>query len=641
MKIAKLYIKGFRNFKYAEFNFNNHTAIMGFNDIGKTNLIYALRLLLDKNISEADMELNDSDFFVYEKTSKIEIVIKFDEVVDDFVLSKVGGSVSDDGVIFLKYTFSKDDRDFKLLMGSSIELLEEIQGRFYLKAFNLKYVGSSRNLSSFIKKEKKYLLEKAKEIREEADIQSDSVIIQNVEDSLSTLNRQVRDISYVKNSTIQINTELDKLSYKNENQELLFDMAGDNIDTLLRKVDLSVLINNKLLAVGGDGKLNQIFLALWTSKYNNDTDLNEVSFYCIEEPEAHLHPHQQRKLSEYLADTLDNQVIITTHSPQIISEFKPNSIIKLFEKEGATYGANNGCSPAMEDELFNFAHRLDIISTEAFYANVVFLVEGQSEILFYKALAKVINIDLDRLNISILMVDGIGFQPYIRVLELLQIPWVMRTDNDIFETPRRNDKFRYAGIQRSLTIYEKFRQKDIYSNNIKNAIKKIKDFTKPITILVKKSAQILIDFLEPFDIFISQNDLEQDLVNSPLFPKLQEFFNPKMTLEELNRATFEQLIEIPNIGENKAERIINYKNKKPFESFEDLCNIIGIGDTIKKRIEDGREYNTERIIEKMQQKKGSLMFEFLYKYQDDLSILATEKISQPLRRCKEIIEAQI
>ncbi|MBU1667300.1 AAA family ATPase [bacterium] len=641
MKIAEVTIKGFRNFKDAKFNFNNHTAIMGFNDIGKTNLIYALRLLLDKNISEADMELNDSDFFVHEETSEIEIVIKFDEVVEDFVLSKVGSSVSDDGIIFLKYTFLKYDRDFKLLMGSSIDLLEEIQGRFYLKAFNLKYVGSSRNLSSFIKKEKKHLLEKAKEIREEADILSDSRIIQNVEGSLSTLNNQVRDISYVKNSTTQINTELNKLSYKNENQELVFDMAGDNIDTLLQKVDLSVLINDKLLAVGGDGKLNQIFLALWTSKYNNDTDLNEVSFYCIEEPEAHLHPHQQRKLSEYLADTLDNQVIITTHSPQIISEFRPNSIIKLFEKEGATYGVNNGCSSNIEDELFNFAHRLDIISTEAFYSNVVFLVEGQSEILFYKALAKAIDIDLDRLNISILMVDGIGFKPYIRVLNLLQIPWVMRTDNDIFETAKNSTLFRYAGITRSLGIYEKFKQKVEYSEDIKNDIKNISGFTKPIAGAIKESASNLIRFVEPFDIFLSQNDLEQDLVNSPLFPKLQEFFNPKMTLEELNVATSEQLIEVPNIGEDKAKSIVDFQNTKPFESFEELCTIDGIGNAIKESIEHGKEYNQEEIIEKMQQKKGSLIFEFLYKYQDYLSILDTEQISQPLRRCKEIIEAQI
>jgi hypothetical protein len=47
------------------------------------------------------------------------------------------------------------------------------------------------------------------------------------------------------------------------------------------------------------------------------------------------------------------------------------------------------------------------------------------------------------------------------------------------------------------------------------------------------------------------------------------------------------------------------------------------------------------ILKKMQDRKGGSMFEFLCQFQNDLSILATEQISQPLRRCKEIIEAQI
>jgi putative ATP-dependent endonuclease of the OLD family len=361
MKISEVTIKGFRNFKNAKFNFNNHTAIMGFNDIGKTNLIYAIRLLLDKNISEAELELSEADFFVFEDTNDIEIVIKFDDVTEDFVLSKLREFVSEDGVLYLKYTISKNDTEFKLFIGSSLALLEEIQGRYYLKAFNIKYVGSSRNLSTFIQKEKKVLIEKAKNLRIDTETTSDNIIETRVETNLISLNTDVRNISYVKNATNKINNELNKLSFRNESQKLVLDMAGDDINALLGKVNLAALTNEKLLAIGGDGKLNQIFLALWTNKYNIDLgELNEVSFYCIEEPEAHLHPHQQRKLSEYLAETLNNQVIITTHSPQIISEFKPNSIIKLYQENGATLGANDGCSSEIEDELFNFAHRLDI-----------------------------------------------------------------------------------------------------------------------------------------------------------------------------------------------------------------------------------------------------------------------------------------
>lgn len=578
MKISEVYIKGFRNFKDAKFNFNNHTAIMGFNDIGKTNLIYAIRLLLDKNISEADMELTDADFFVYEDTNNIEIVIKFDEVTEDFVLAKLREFVSDDGILYLKYTISRNDTEYKLFMGSSQTLLEEIQGRYYLKAFNLKYVGSSRNLSSFIQKEKKALIEKAKESRNDTDIVNDTTIETRVESNLASLNTDVRNISYVKNATSKINDELNKLSFKNASQKLVLDMVGDDINALLGKVNLAASTQEKLLAIGGDGKLNQIFLALWTNKYDIDLDeLTEVSFYCIEEPEAHLHPHQQRKLSEYLAETLKNQVIITTHSPQIISEFKPNSIIKLYEENGATFGANNGCSSEIEDELFNFAHRLDIISTEAFYANLVFLVEGQSEILFYKSLSKAIGVDLDKLNISILMVDGVGFKPYIKVLELLQIPWIMRTDNDIFKVPR-HDKYRFAGIQRSMDIYKTFileRGEELeatYQVHLDNVHK----VTMPANATVIDSTIALRALLEQSNLFISQEDLEKDLVNSPLIDKLKEFYG------------------------------LTDKNE---------------------------------ILIEMQNRKGGSMFEFLQKHQSDLSMLTTDPISLPLLKCKEIIEA--
>ena len=42
MKIDRVILKGFRNYKDATINFNNNTLIIGENDVGKTNLIYAL-----------------------------------------------------------------------------------------------------------------------------------------------------------------------------------------------------------------------------------------------------------------------------------------------------------------------------------------------------------------------------------------------------------------------------------------------------------------------------------------------------------------------------------------------------------------------------------------------------------------------
>jgi putative ATP-dependent endonuclease of the OLD family len=74
------------------------------------------------------------------------------------------------------------------------------------------------------------------------------------------------------------------------------------------------------LAIGGDGRKNQIFFATWIAKQTIQEAADHVTFYAIEEPEAHLHPHQQRKLSSYIVDNFSGQVFITTHSPQIASK---------------------------------------------------------------------------------------------------------------------------------------------------------------------------------------------------------------------------------------------------------------------------------------------------------------------------------
>ena len=52
----------------------------------------------------------------------------------------------------------------------------------------------------------------------------------------------------------------------------------------------------------------------------------------------------------------------------------------------------------------------------------------------------------------------------------------------------------------------------------------------------------------------------------------------------LNTATIEELLTIPNIGESKAKLIIEYRNKTPFKQIEDIMNIKGIGSSIFEKI---------------------------------------------------------
>lgn len=49
MILSSIKLKGFRNFKNAKINFSKKALIIGANDVGKTNLLWAIRLLLDRS----------------------------------------------------------------------------------------------------------------------------------------------------------------------------------------------------------------------------------------------------------------------------------------------------------------------------------------------------------------------------------------------------------------------------------------------------------------------------------------------------------------------------------------------------------------------------------------------------------------
>ena len=156
-------------------------------------------------------------------------------------------------------------------------------------------------------------------------------------------------------------------------------------------------------------------------------------------------------MADYLIKELPGQTIITSHSPQIAARYKPNSIVRITSKSGNSYAANNGCSDCISTAWDNLGYRMSILPAEAFFSHCVFLVEGPSEQLFYQELAYSSGIDLDYFNISILCVDGVQFDVYGKILDALEIPWVMRTDNDVSKVPYKDLK-NLAGINRCLNI---------------------------------------------------------------------------------------------------------------------------------------------------------------------------------------------
>lgn len=559
MRLKTLYIKGFRNFKEATINFNNQSLIIGANDVGKTNLLYALRILLDRGFSDLDLELKESDFYAYEETNEVIITAFFDDIKEDCILSKMKGDISGDGKLVIKYLATKGE-DYKFFCGKSDadEDLHEYAIPYYRKVLNIKYINSKRDFWGYINKTKNILLQQAKEDRSAETIDMDDALYKQISDKLKEVDSQIPELSYVKNATEQINEELNKLAIHNQEQKVVFDTASTDTDSVINKISITSKHGNKKLLIGGEGRLNQIYLSLWASQNRISEYSNEVSILCVEEPEAYLHPHQQRELARYLCQVLKGQVILTSHSPYIVCEFSPNSIMRLYKDDQETKVASDGCSSVIEEGFDGFGYRMSVIPAEAFFADCVILVEGQSELIFYKTLAKQIGIDLDRLNISILSVEGVGFYTYAKILGALGIYWVARTDNDIFKI-QHQDAYRFAGIERGLELAQQSCDLEETDEKVIDAYScKIHGFADKNSIPSKvlEAADKLRDVLANYDIFIADVDFETDLCNGPLKDALKEYYGDLLSDSSLiKKMKSHKAINIYDFLKNHKERL--------------------------------------------------------------------------------------
>ena len=555
MKIEKVHIKGFRNFEDEEIVFQPKTLIIGANDVGKTNLLYALRILFDKSISEHDLELNDSDYNAYSNADTIEITATICDVTEDCLLSTFGGAIKD-GSVIIRYTNSKNGQ-YSIWMGYNEEVLAEYPTRQYIKRLNMQYVDTNRDLFKFLKQERMQILQISKELLKEEQKEADEEKTKDIQNALNEINNQINSLNYVLSALENVNTELAELSADNEDQKIRFIAGESDAGKLLDNLTLSFSTGNNLLSIGGDGRNNQIFLATWIAKQNIQKNVDHVTFYAVEEPEAHLHPHQQRKLSTYIQEKFGEQIFITTHSSHIAAKFTPANILRLYTLKKKTYAASGGCSDILKEVFENFGYRMNALSAECFFASGVFLVEGVSEVLFYTALSNAINVDLDRLNITILSVEGVGFKPYIAVCDALNIPWVMRTDNDVFAKPsKKPEKNYYAGVSRIMGILSQIENADneliqYWAEHNKENEWAYK--TKPTTQAIGLNKYIR-ENITSYGIYLSNVDLETDLAQSSLYAILKKYYG-KRTESSLVKA----------MQKYKAKNMMNFLSEKHSE----------------------------------------------------------------------------
>lgn len=197
--------------------------------------------------------------------------------------------------------------------------------------------------------------------------------------------------------------------------------------------------------------------------------------FGIEDPELHLHPHAQRLLFEILQEYGDNkQLFVITHSPLFIDVKRIDSLILIREGRGGTTAKQlpeNYFSPEEQSKL---EKNLDAESKEIFFSRGILLVEGETEKGALPIFAKSLNSGFDKNGFSVVCVGSKdNFEIFMKLLKGFEIPYLVACDKDaIMEI----GKGKIEGIKTS-SLFRQLHNLKILTNE---EVEKIKLFASQI-----------------------------------------------------------------------------------------------------------------------------------------------------------------
>ena len=160
----------------------------------------------------------------------------------------------------------------------------------------------------------------------------------------------------------------------------------------------------------GLGGANLVFIALKLLEYELKLATDRVAhFLLIEEPEAHIHPHVQRTLFEKYR-AKRTQVIVSSHSTHLSSVASIRSMNVLARRK--SHAVVFSPSNGLTDAACARTERyLDAVRSTLLFAKGVILVEGDAEAILIPTIVRAaFGVGLDELGVSVVSVGGAVFR---------------------------------------------------------------------------------------------------------------------------------------------------------------------------------------------------------------------------------------
>lgn len=184
----------------------------------------------------------------------------------------------------------------------------------------------------------------------------------------------------------------------------------------------------------------------------------QYEIVLINEPENYLHPAMIKKLLWAMENSRAGQVFFTTHSPLFIKPIALYQVIRVVKEDSTlVYPLNN-----KKYDYTRLMRELNADNLEMFFTDKVILVEGMSDRILLRGL-------IDKFysgekDIKVIPTQGKGnMKPYIDVLTMANIPYLIMLDKDILRGNLLRDLLNY------LKIY-------IPKTNNRELIRKLKEY---------------------------------------------------------------------------------------------------------------------------------------------------------------------